>query len=65
MLISAFSLMVASITKIVTDGQLQLVIPKVFRRKLIEEIHGGALGGHFGVERTTDAVRIDSIGGMD
>jgi len=38
-------------------GQLQLLIPKEFRRKLIDEIHGGTLGGHFGVDRTTDAVR--------
>ena len=39
------------------DGQLQLAIPKIFRRQLIEEIHGGVLGGHFGVQKTIDAVR--------
>ena len=39
------------------DGQLQLVVPKAFREQLIEEIHGGVLGGHFGVQRTLDAVR--------
>ena len=39
------------------DGQLQLVVPEVFRRKLVEEIHGGTLGGHFGLNRTLDAVR--------
>jgi len=39
------------------DGQVQLVMPEVFRRRLVEEIHGGILGGHFGVERTLDAVR--------
>ena len=40
-----------------TDGQLQLVVPKEFQRKLVEEIHGGVLGGHFGLNRTLDAVR--------
>jgi len=39
------------------DGQLQLVVPKQFRISLVEEIHGGVLGGHFGVQRTLDAVR--------
>ena len=39
------------------DGQLQLVVPKLFRTSLVEEIHGGVLGGHFGVQRTLDAVR--------
>jgi len=39
------------------DGQLQLVIPKMFRKEIIEEIHGGVLGGHFAVQRTWDAVR--------
>ena len=40
-----------------SDGQLQLVVPEEFRRKLVEEIHGGVLGGHFGLNRTMDAVR--------
>ena len=39
------------------DGQLQLVIPKSFRIRLVEEIHGGVFGGHFGVDRTLDTVR--------
>ena len=39
------------------DGQLQLVMSEVFRRLLVEEIHGGVHGGHFGVERTLDALR--------
>jgi len=39
------------------DGQLQLVMPERFRRQLVEEIHGGVLGGHFGPQRTWDAVR--------
>lgn len=29
---------------------------EIFRRWLVEEIDGGVLGGHFGVERTLDAV---------
>lgn len=40
-----------------TDGQLQLVVPEEFRRKIVEEIHGGILGGHFGLARTLDAVK--------
>jgi len=39
------------------DGQLQLVVPRVFRKELIKEIHGGILGGHFGIQRTLDAVK--------
>ena len=39
------------------DGQLQLVMPKAFRKDLIKEVHGGVLGGHFGVQRTLDAVK--------
>jgi len=37
-------------------GQLQVVIPQAFRRQLVEEIHGGVLGGHFGLDRTLSAV---------
>jgi hypothetical protein len=29
------------------DGQVQLVMPEVFRRCLVEEIHGGILGRTF------------------
>ena len=44
--------------KRLTDkGQLQLVTPQQFRRQLVEEIHGGVLGGHFGLARTLNAVR--------
>ena len=39
------------------QGQLQLVIPEGIRRALIEELHGGLLAGHFGVERTLDALK--------
>ena len=38
-------------------GQLQLVVPKCLREALIEEIHGGLLAGHFGIDRTLDSVR--------
>ncbi len=30
------------------DGQLQLVMPEVFRRRLAEEIHGDIQKGRFG-----------------
>ena len=39
------------------EGQLQLVVPECFRTVLVEELHGGLLSGHFGVDRTLDSVK--------
>jgi len=39
------------------DGQLQLVIPKIYKQIIMEEVHGGMLAGHFGIGRTLDAMK--------
>ena len=35
----------------------QVILPSKFRKEIIEELHGGATGGHFGVMRTMAKVK--------
>ena len=35
-----------------SSSHLQLVVPRTLRKEILEEIHGGATGGHLGEEKT-------------
>ena len=43
-------------TKTRPHTRMQLVVPSAYRKTLLEGAHDGYLGGHLGIEKTTDKV---------
>ena len=40
-----------------SSQHLQLVIPRVLRRLILKELHGGVSGGHLGEQKTTNRLK--------